>query len=227
MLPSLWWRRKRNLSEVSLTRQWGGGASDFLLVFPPWKEQQGEMQSYFPWWKHEKCLPAWLDGGKLLHFLSFPRIGWSPTLRSSNCSQGIRSPCDSVADGHAHGFPPICIGESSAHQSINHCDIFTWLNDTTLDTACPKVKQSSSPKHISLSIMQVRAPGICLQSFPVPWSSSIFTIWLSTCYVPDMYQAHIKHTIVILWYNCWSGRYRMIGTDISRNRSSADKFRRS
>ena len=199
MLPSLWWRRKRNLSEASLTWQWGGGASDFLLVFPPWKEQQGEMQSLFPWWKHEDCLPAWLDGRKLLRFLSFPGTGWSPRLRSSNCSQGIRSPSSSMAGRWSMpmALSFICIGESSANPFVNWSDIFTWLDDTTSDTACPKVKQASSPKHISLSMMQARVPGICFQSFPFPWSWSIFTIWLSTYYVPDRYQVGIKHMIVI------------------------------
>lgn len=81
---------------------------------------------------------------------------------------GIRIPNDSrVGRWSLHvALPPICTEKHPSKLLIQPYGIFTWLDDNTSNTACPKMKQSSSPKGASLLIPQARAPGICCLSFP-------------------------------------------------------------
>lgn len=147
-----------------------------MFLFCHCKNSRCQLPCLFLWCKCADRTDALLDGEKLLPFLFFYFcfFFFPPALADRRGSDTLIAPQASEAPATAHlagglrpcPSPSIRTGEHPTDLFINPSGISTGLDDNTSNTACPKVKQPSAPKHASLTITQARAPGIHLPSFP-------------------------------------------------------------
>lgn len=176
-------RKKKSLCEATVTwqRQWlprSGGLRFFYFV----TARTAGVSCLFLWYKCADRTDALLDGKKLLPFLFFYFCVFfpPPALADPRGSDTLIASQASEAPATAHlagglrpcPLPSICTGEHPTDLFINPSGISTGLDDHTSNTACPKVKQPSAPKHASLTITS-QSPWNPPPVLPSPRSESV------------------------------------------------------